>query len=179
MIKTYHGAVIKAYQFHHGYSKHLFEFVSRKLVPFRDGNETPDAVKIVAFEVNDPTDPRFVAIYEYRPQIKNYIWDVPAGKLNKDETIEECAKRELREETGLRLTKIISVTPHVFPTVGICDEQQALVVCECIGTLTKKHQEKDEVICPAVLTKERLDLILSDKKNLFSTQFSMLRMPMV
>jgi len=32
------------------------------------------------------------------------VWSIPKGKLNKDETLEECAVREVREETGVEVT---------------------------------------------------------------------------
>jgi 8-oxo-dGTP pyrophosphatase MutT (NUDIX family) len=35
-------------------------------------------------------------------------WDLPKGKLDKGETLEECAVREVEEETGLTKIKLIS-----------------------------------------------------------------------
>jgi 8-oxo-dGTP pyrophosphatase MutT (NUDIX family) len=44
-------------------------------------------------------------------------WDLPKGKLDKGETLEECAVREVEEETGLKniqLTGPLLVTHHTY-----------------------------------------------------------------
>jgi 8-oxo-dGTP pyrophosphatase MutT (NUDIX family) len=44
-------------------------------------------------------------------------WDMPKGKLDKDEKLEDCAIREVQEETGLKNIKLISpltVTYHTY-----------------------------------------------------------------
>jgi mutator protein MutT len=48
-------------------------------------------------------------------------WDLPKGKLDKGETIEQCAVREVEEETGLKdikLNKLITVTYHTYDEFG-------------------------------------------------------------
>ena len=45
------------------------------------------------------------------------FWDLPKGKLDAGETIEACAVREIKEETGLKevvLGKFIGITKHVY-----------------------------------------------------------------
>jgi len=44
-------------------------------------------------------------------------WDLPKGKLDKGETLEDCAVREVEEETGLQNVKLVSplmVTCHTY-----------------------------------------------------------------
>ena len=44
-------------------------------------------------------------------------WDLPKGKLDKGETLEECAVREVEEETGLQQVKLLSplvITYHTY-----------------------------------------------------------------
>ncbi|HET8854803.1 MAG TPA: NUDIX hydrolase [Salinimicrobium sp.] len=48
-------------------------------------------------------------------------WDLPKGKVEKHETLEEAAIREVEEETGvkgLKITKLIEVTYHIFNRGG-------------------------------------------------------------
>jgi 8-oxo-dGTP pyrophosphatase MutT (NUDIX family) len=48
-------------------------------------------------------------------------WDLPKGKLDENETIEECALREVSEETGLTHLKIIrtlEITYHTYILFG-------------------------------------------------------------
>ena len=44
-------------------------------------------------------------------------WDLPKGKVEKGETLEEGAKREVKEETGVKKIKVgelVGVTYHIF-----------------------------------------------------------------
>ena len=49
--------------------------------------------------------------------LRRGYWDLPKGKLDEGETIEECAVREVKEETGLQnvvLGEKIGITHHEY-----------------------------------------------------------------
>src|SRR5512137_1510988 len=45
-------------------------------------------------------DQSVILLKQYRPAIGRFIWEVPAGTMREGEDPSDCAKRELREETG-------------------------------------------------------------------------------
>ncbi len=48
-------------------------------------------------------------------------WDLPKGKMDNDETVEECAVREVEEETGLenvQIGELIDTTIHHYEEDG-------------------------------------------------------------
>lgn len=50
-------------------------------------------------------------------QFRRGKWDLPKGKLDDGETIEECAVREVEEETGLQniiLSELVGITHHLY-----------------------------------------------------------------
>ena len=56
-----------------------------------------------------PSRGTVVLIRQYRPVVKQWIYEVPAGTLKEGESPEEAARRELEEEAGLvggRLMKL-------------------------------------------------------------------------
>ncbi len=64
----------------------------------------------------------------YNPQKKilfifrNGKWDLPKGKIEKNESIAECAIREVEEETGVQnieITRFLQRTYHVFKRDGV------------------------------------------------------------
>lgn len=50
--------------------------------------------------LNKLTGPELLLQKQYRPPIDKVVIEVPAGLIDAGETPEECAVRELKEETG-------------------------------------------------------------------------------
>lgn len=58
----------------------------------------PDYVSIVAVTI----DGEIVLVRQYRPAVERYTLELPSGHLERNESPEEAARRELREETGFQ-----------------------------------------------------------------------------
>lgn len=67
-------------------------------------------------------DPRILLIRQFRHAADGYMWEIPAGRLDPDETPEACARRELEEETGMRAGELTRLTT-VYTTPGFTDER--------------------------------------------------------
>lgn len=95
-----------------------------------------DAATIVALHGDDASDAphRLVVIEEFRVPVDGWEFGLPAGLMDAGETAETCAARELREETGLELTRVLEVSGTTYSTPGLSDESQAFVAALCRGT---------------------------------------------
>lgn len=65
----------------------------------------PDYVCVIA----RTTDGRFPLVRQYRPAVETQVWEFPSGTLEPGESPEECAARELVEETGCQAPSLISL----------------------------------------------------------------------
>lgn len=67
-------------------------------------------------------DPQLLLIRQYRYATDGDIWEVPAGRLDPGEGPEDCARRELEEETGARAGRLDRLTT-IYTTPGFTDER--------------------------------------------------------
>ncbi len=78
----------------------------------------------IARFLSDPLgeDPQLLLIKQYRYAVDGYLYEIPAGRLDPGETPEECARRELHEETGCTAERLELLT-SVYTTPGFTDER--------------------------------------------------------
>ncbi len=60
-----------------------------------------------AFIVN--SNKEILILKRQNSEVYNDLWDVPGGKLEEGDSLLEAITREIREETGLQLEKIITI----------------------------------------------------------------------
>ena len=135
--KIHTGAFLHRYDITYsdeGGQARTYEMVSRD--PSLDSyeklvNHRPDAVVMA---LSDERDERFLLIHEFRLELGRRIYGLPGGLIDADETPEQAARRELREETGLQLVGIRDILPAAACAVGLSDEQTISLIGVARGT---------------------------------------------
>lgn len=83
-------------------------------------------------------------VRQYRHAIKDWLLEIPAGKLEPGEDPFECVARELEEETGFKPGKVEPLG-WIWPTPGFSDEKIWLYLASEL-TAGKQELEADEVL---------------------------------
>ncbi len=121
--------------------------------------ERPDAIVIVPWHVDRQ---QLVVIREYRVVLGGYQVGFPAGLMDPGETIVETARRELFEETGLILGRVLRCSPPVYSSSGMTDESVALVYAECKGDPSDAANESSEDIQALFLNADAAGGLVND-----------------
>ena len=105
---------------------------------------------------------RILLIRQYRLPARSCLWELPAGRVDQGETLLHAARRELKEETGLRARhwkKLISF--YVSP--GYVAEKMTIYVATGL-TAGQAMPMEDERIASRWFTAKEIDkMILSGK----------------
>ena len=132
-----------------------YEIVSRReLKSIEDVGGAPSGVSIVA-TVGD----KLLLLHEFRMGVNRSIYNLCAGMLEKDESVEDCIARELYEETGLTVKKIKKILPPSFAAVAISDTTTYIALVEAEGDFDD-HSSENEQIEAALYTKEEVRRLL-------------------
>ena len=105
----------------------------------------PGASAVVPF-LSDPAgdDPQVMLIRQYRYAAERYLYEVPAGRLDANEAPDQCARRELREETGCEAERVEQLVT-IYTTPGFTDERIHLFMAVGL-THGEVAREADEFI---------------------------------
>ena len=123
--------------------------------PQQQKHLVPDAAIIVpGLDVDGET--HLVMIKELRIPLGGYEYSFPAGIVDANETVEESAKRELFEETGLQAGPFDQISPVLFSSAGAMDESVQVLFTLATGTPTNANQENTEDIEVLVLSPDRV-----------------------
>jgi ADP-ribose pyrophosphatase len=103
------------------------------------------ASAVVPF-LSDPLaeEPQILLLRQYRYAAGGYLYEIPAGRLDGGESPEECAARELKEETGCTAERIERLT-SILTTPGFTDEVIHLFMATGL-THGEHNREADEFV---------------------------------
>jgi ADP-ribose diphosphatase len=125
--------------------------------------EHPGAVAIVAVDGDD----RVAFVRQLREPARAKLLELPAGTLDPGESPEECARRELREETGLSGGTWAPLA-RFWTTPGFCRELMHVYVAEGVeaGEAAPAQDEELELVHISVADLARRLDELEDAKTL-------------
>jgi ADP-ribose pyrophosphatase len=121
----------------------------------------PGASAVVPF-LSDPRgeDPQVLMIRQYRYAADGYLYEIPAGRLNKGEDPRECAMRELKEETGCTAEQIERLFSF-YTTPGFTDEKIHVFLATGLVPGETKHEADEFLDLEPMLLSRALDMVES------------------
>jgi ADP-ribose diphosphatase len=134
------------------------------------------AAVVPVLSADGASDPQLLLIRQYRYAAGGPIWEIPAGRLERGEAPEQCARRELLEEVGATATRWERLTT-IFTTPGFTDERIHLFVARDLALdRDGTRHEPDEFMEPVPVTVSRaLSLIrdgeIMDAKSIVAVLF--------
>ena len=105
---------------------------------------------------------RVLLVRQYRLPARQYLWELPAGRVDQGETVLHAAKRELGEETGYRARKWQKLAMF-YPSPGFLAEKMTIFLATEL-TEGKQHVMEDERIETRWFTARELDKLIGAGK---------------
>lgn len=136
----------------------------------------PGASAVVPFlSAPDGEDPQLLLIKQYRYAADQFLYEIPAGRLEPGEDPRDCAIRELREEAGCRAERMDFLTT-IYTTPGFTDERIHLYMATGLERGETAHEADEFMTLETVTLSHALRLIeegtISDGKTVVAILFA-------
>lgn len=148
ITKVHEGRFITRYDLHYetadGKMKD-YEMISRSrtLDSFEAlSNHAPEAVVLI---LHDEAGEKVLLNREFRMATGSFVYNFPAGLIDRGESPDEAARRELWEETGLTLTSIRGHLDNSYSAIGFSNEKNVCVLGTASGTFTPSTSAEEEI----------------------------------
>ncbi len=100
-----------------------------------------------------------ILIQQYRHTLRDYIWEIPAGTLDPNESPITCAQRELIEETGYSAQNWQQLA-EITPVPGYSDERIWIFVASAMEEAAQNLDEDEILNVHKVRFDEAINMIL-------------------
>ncbi|MEW9111043.1 NUDIX domain-containing protein [Cytobacillus gottheilii] len=120
----------------------------------------PGAVAVLA--VTD--EQKIIMVEQYRKALEKTIVEIPAGKLEQGEDPQECAKRELEEETGYEAAEW-SLLTSFYTSPGFADEIVHLYIAKGLSQKENSAElDEDEFVNLMELTLAEAEQLVDEQR---------------
>ena len=144
----------------------VYEIVSRhEIADEKELGNHISGVSIVAY-----CEDKLLLLKEFRMGVNRYVYNLCAGMIEARESIEECIQRELYEETGLHLKKVLQILPPSFSAIAISDIKTQIAFVEAEGAF-EDHTSDNELIEAKFYSREEVRELLETEE--FSSRAQM------
>ena len=154
LTMTREGKYLKSYVLDYesddGHKK-SYEFVShRRLNSIEDIGNHVSGVSMCVIK-----DGKLLLLREFRMAVNRFIYGMCAGMWDEGADLTDCMKRELYEETGLKLKRVLHVLPPSFAAVSMSDIKNQIAIVEAEGD-TSNNATYNENISAAFYDKDEV-----------------------
>jgi ADP-ribose pyrophosphatase len=117
------------------------------------------ASAVVPF-LSDPAgpDPHLLLIKQYRYAANGFLYELPAGRLDPGENPADCARRELREETGCSAGQV-EFLYTMYTTPGFTDERIHLFMATGLTQGETGHESDEFLTIETLPLSQALEMI--------------------
>lgn len=169
--KVKHGKFLKNYELvylNKGGNEKKYEMVSRNEIdtPQDLGNK----VAGVAIFAKHRTYDKILLLEEFRMAINKPIINVVSGMIDEGESVEDCIRRELYEETGLTDVTIDRISKPSYSAVGMSDEKVIVAYVTVDGELSTANTSDNESLKPRFYSRGEVETWLECKEFASRTQ---------
>ena len=137
---------------------------------FRDIAEHPGGVGVVALT----DDKKVLMVKQFRKPLEKAIYEIPAGKLDKNEDIFVCGMRELEEETGFTCREMKDLG-HMYPSPGFTNEITHIYFTDSLVKGTENPDEDEFLDVEQIDIIKAKEMILNNEINDAKTVFGILK----
>lgn len=135
-------------------------------LPLKTGEVRKNGIVIYALLKGDPS--RIVMIRQYRYPLDAWLYELPAGLIDGQESPHQAAVREMKEETGLSFEPCTDLDPAYerpfFLGAGLTDETSTSVFGCASGEVSRSYAESTESIEVLFVNRQEAKEILRTKR---------------